>query len=93
LLWATGVRSWWKIANGELQIGEKGKYSTAIHADLRDADAEYLIVAPCGFNLERSLQEQTVSEQYPWWCELQAVRLPAVGCGRFQGCTNLKSAD
>jgi iron complex transport system substrate-binding protein len=33
-----------------------------------------LIVAPCGFNLERSLQEQTVLERYPWWQELQAVR-------------------
>jgi iron complex transport system substrate-binding protein len=64
-----------EIANGELLLGEKGKYSAAIPADqLRDADPEYLIVAPCGFNLERSLQEQTVLEQYPWWCELQAVR-------------------
>jgi iron complex transport system substrate-binding protein len=64
-----------EIANGELLLGEKGKYSAAIPADqLRDADPEYLIVAPCGFNLDRSLQEQTVLEQYPWWCELQAVR-------------------
>ena len=64
-----------EIANGELLLGEKGKYSAAIPAEqLRDADPEYLIVAPCGFNLERSLQEQTVLERYPWWCELQAVR-------------------
>jgi iron complex transport system substrate-binding protein len=64
-----------EIANGELLLGEKGKYSEAIAADqLRDADPEYLIVAPCGFNLERSLQEQTALERYPWWCELQAVR-------------------
>lgn len=41
---------------------------------LRDADPEYLIVAPCGFNLQRSLQEQTILERYPWWRELQAVR-------------------
>lgn len=64
-----------EIANGELLLGEKGKYSAAIPAEqLRDADPEYLIVAPCGFNLERSLQEQTVLEKYPWWCELKAVR-------------------
>src|SRR5580700_5518084 len=64
-----------EIANGELLLGEKGEYSAAIPAEqLRDADPEYLIVAPCGFNLERSLQEQTVLERYPWWCELQAVR-------------------
>ena len=64
-----------EIANGELLLGEKGKYSAAIPAEqLRDADPEYLIVAPCGFNLERSLQEQAVLERYPWWPELHAVR-------------------
>jgi len=63
-----------EIANGELLLGEKGKYSAAIPAEqLRDADPEYLIVAPCGFNLERSLQEQAVLERYPWWPELHAV--------------------
>jgi iron complex transport system substrate-binding protein len=64
-----------EIANGKLLLGEKGKYSAAIPAEqLRDADPEYLIVAPCGFNLERSLQEQTVLQRYPWWRKLQAVR-------------------
>jgi iron complex transport system substrate-binding protein len=64
-----------EIANGDLLLGKKGEYSAAIPAEqLRDADPEYLIVAPCGFNLERSLQEQTVLERYPWWQNLQAVR-------------------
>jgi iron complex transport system substrate-binding protein len=64
-----------EIAHGELLLGDKGKHSAAIPAEqLRDADPEFLIVAPCGFNLERSLQEQAVLERYPWWCELQAVR-------------------
>jgi len=64
-----------EIANGELLLGKKGEYSAAIPAEqLRDADPEYLIVAPCGFNLERSLQEQAVLERHPWWPELQAVR-------------------
>ena len=64
-----------EIANGELLLGEKGEYSAAIPAEqLRDANPEYLIVAPCGFNLERSLREQAVLERYPWWRELQAVR-------------------
>jgi len=64
-----------EIANGELLLGKKGEYSAAIPAEnLRDADPEFLIVAPCGFNLERSLQEQAVLERYPWWCDLQAVR-------------------
>jgi iron complex transport system substrate-binding protein len=64
-----------EIANGELLLGDKGKHSAAIPGEqLRDADPEFLIVAPCGFNLERSLQEQTVLERYPWWGDLQAVR-------------------
>jgi iron complex transport system substrate-binding protein len=64
-----------EIANGNLLLGKKGEYSSAVPAEqLRDADPEYLIVAPCGFNLKRSLQEQTVLERYPWWQQLQAVR-------------------
>lgn len=64
-----------EIANGELLLGKKGEYSAAIPAEqLRDADPEYLIVAPCGFNLERSLQDQAVLERYPWWQQLQAAR-------------------
>jgi len=64
-----------EIANGELLLGKKGEYSAAIPAgQLRDADPEYLIVAPCGFNLERSWREKDVLEQYPWWPQLQTVR-------------------
>ena len=64
-----------EIANGELLLGKKGEYSAAIPAEqLRAADPEYLIVAPCGFNLDRSLREQCVLERYPWWRELRAVQ-------------------
>jgi iron complex transport system substrate-binding protein len=63
------------IANGDLLLGKKSEYSACIAADqLRDADPEYLIVAPCGFGLERSLREQSVLEQYPSWRELRAVQ-------------------
>jgi iron complex transport system substrate-binding protein len=48
-----------EIANGNLLLGRKGEYSAAIPGEqLRDADPEYLIVAPCGFNLERSLRKR-----------------------------------
>ena len=64
-----------EIANGELLLGKKGEYSAAIPSELlRDADPEYLIVAPCGFNLQRSLLERNVFERYPWWRDIQAVR-------------------
>jgi iron complex transport system substrate-binding protein len=63
------------VANGALFLGKKGEYSAAVPAEqLRDADPEYLIVAPCGFKLERSLQEQSVLERHPWWQELRAVQ-------------------
>jgi iron complex transport system substrate-binding protein len=63
------------IANGDLLLGKKGEYSAAVPAEqLRAADPEYLIVAPCGFNLERSLKEQSVLERYPCWQELRAVQ-------------------
>jgi iron complex transport system substrate-binding protein len=64
-----------EMTNAELLVGRKGEHSAAIPADLlRDANPEFLIVAPCGFNLERSLREQAVLERYPGWHELQAVR-------------------
>lgn len=53
-----------EIANGKLRIGRKGEYPAAIPGEqLRKADPEHLIVAPCGFNFERSLRELTVLEQ------------------------------
>jgi iron complex transport system substrate-binding protein len=64
-----------EIANGELVLGKKGEYSTAIPSEqLREVDPQCLIVAPCGFNLPRSLLEQSVLERHPWWHDLQAVR-------------------
>lgn len=64
-----------EIANGEPLLGHAGESSTAIPAErLRDADPEYLIVAPCGFTLERAESELTVLEHYSWWGDLRAVR-------------------
>ena len=64
-----------EIANGEPLLGHPGEFSTAIPAEqLRGADPEYLIVAPCGFNLERAQREQSVLERHPWWRDLRAVR-------------------
>jgi len=64
-----------EIANGEPLLGHPGEFSTAIPAEqLRDADPEYLIVAPCGFNLERAERELAVLERHSWWGDLTAVR-------------------
>jgi len=64
-----------RIAGGEPLLGNDGLYSSAISADLlRKANPDYLIVAPCGFDLERSWREQSVLEALPWWDELKAVQ-------------------
>jgi iron complex transport system substrate-binding protein len=64
-----------EIAGGKPLLGTQGQHSRAIPAErLREADPEFLIVAPCGFNLERSEGEQAVLERLPWWHNLRAVK-------------------
>ncbi|MBA2270430.1 MAG: ABC transporter substrate-binding protein [Chthoniobacterales bacterium] len=64
-----------EAANGNLLLGEKGEFSRAIDWDaVRAADPEYLIIAPCGYGLERSLRETSVLEALPGWFELKAVQ-------------------
>jgi len=64
-----------EMANGELLIGKKGEYSGTVEAgELVAADPEFLIVAPCGFDLARTMRELPVVERYPWWRGLRAVR-------------------
>jgi iron complex transport system substrate-binding protein len=64
-----------EIANGQPLLGSPGVYSSGIAFDrVREADPEYLIVAPCGFGLERAWQERVVLQRYPAWRELRAVR-------------------
>ena len=64
-----------EIAQGDPVLGRKGEYSTAIDGNrLLEVDPEHLIIAPCGFDLERSFGELARLEQYPWWAELRAVQ-------------------
>jgi len=68
-----------EIAGGEVLLGNRGQHSTAIPTDLlREADPEFLIVAPCGFSLDRALAERAALESLPWWSELRAVRAGTV---------------
>jgi iron complex transport system substrate-binding protein len=63
-----------EAANGKLLLAEKGEHSSAISWDrVLKANPDYLIVAPCGFNLPRSLREVPVLEALPGWFELSAV--------------------
>jgi iron complex transport system substrate-binding protein len=64
-----------EAANGRLLVGEKGQFSRAIDWRLVcDADPEWLIIAPCGFSLDRTMQELALLEALPGWDCLRAVR-------------------
>jgi iron complex transport system substrate-binding protein len=64
-----------KAANGKLLLGRRGEHSAAISwKNVCQADPDFLIVAPCGFNLERTLREIPVLEALPGWFELRAVK-------------------
>jgi iron complex transport system substrate-binding protein len=64
-----------EMANGELLIGKKGEYSSTVTGELvAEADPEFVIVAPCGFDLARTMRERAVMESYVWWRGLRAVR-------------------
>jgi len=64
-----------EAANGKLLLGRRGEHSAAIPWEtVREADPDFLIVAPCGFNLERTLREIPVLEALPDWFELRAVK-------------------
>lgn len=62
-------------AGGTPLLAHPGDYSSATTFDcVRDADPDVVIVAPCGFPLERALAERHVLESYPGWRDLRAVR-------------------
>jgi iron complex transport system substrate-binding protein len=64
-----------EIAGGKPLLGNPGQLSMSIAAEqLREADPDVLIIAPCGFNLERAWGEQAALERLPWWGDLKAVR-------------------
>ena len=64
-----------EAANGELLGSPKGAYSTSIGWDqIRTADPDYLIVAPCGFDLPRAQRELPTLEALPGWFGLRAVK-------------------
>ena len=62
-------------AGGQPLLSEPARHSEAIPWQrVLDADPDVLIVAPCGFNLARTLQEVPVLEGLPHWFELTAVK-------------------
>lgn len=64
-----------QIAGGVSVLAEPGKHSPFIDFKLlQDADPEILILLPCGFSIERTLQEIGLLLDLPRWYDLQAVK-------------------
>jgi len=63
------------LVHAEAVLGVAGEHSGWIEFEtLYAADPEIIIVAPCGFDLERTQAEMTPLLEHPRWPELRAVR-------------------
>ena len=63
------------LANGCDVLGKAGEHSDWITFEqLRDADPDVILVAPCGFDLERTIAEMPALVAQPDWSRLRAVR-------------------
>jgi len=64
-----------EAAGGECLLGVTGAHSAAIPFQaLADADPDVIVVAPCGFDLRRTLAELPALATRPDWRALRAVR-------------------
>lgn len=62
-------------AGGVPVFGEVGMHSPWLNwEELQQADPEVLILSPCGFSLERTLDELPHLRNHPAWQQLKAVR-------------------
>jgi len=62
-------------AGGRNLLGRTGEHSSATTWEqVIEADPEVLLVAPCGFGIERTLREMNLLAERPGWRNLKAVR-------------------
>lgn len=62
-------------AGGEAVFGETGTHSPWISwEELHAANPDLIVLAPCGFSLERTMVDVALLQQQPMWQALQAVR-------------------
>ena len=70
------------MAGGRCLFGEAGMHSPAMQFDeLRDADPDVIVLSPCGYGIERTLEDLPILEAQPGWKALQAVRSGRVYVG------------
>ena len=56
-------------------LSQKGQHSGYVDfSAVQDTDPEIIVIAPCGFAMERTLQEINLILELPRWNELSAVK-------------------
>ncbi len=64
-----------EAAGGRNLLGRSGEHSPWISFDdLARADADMIVMAPCGYGLERSRQDLALLQANPAWAQQRAVR-------------------
>ncbi len=64
-----------EIAGGIPVLAEKNKHSGYVDfEDIRKEDPDIIVLLPCGFSVERTLQEINLLLELPGWKELKAVQ-------------------
>jgi iron complex transport system substrate-binding protein len=74
-------------AGGEYSLSQKGERSKAMTpAELQAYDPDVIVLAPCGFNIERCVKDAKAilckkdGPNYTWWSALRAVKSNRVYC-------------
>ncbi|MEO5912431.1 MAG: ABC transporter substrate-binding protein, partial [Pelobium sp.] len=64
-----------EIAGGKSVLAENGKHSPFVEwQQLYDENPEVMVVAPCGFTIDRTLKEIDLLLNLPGWRDLKAVK-------------------
>ena len=64
-----------EVAGGSSVFGEIGLHSPWLSwQELQAADPDVLVLSPCGFTIERTLQDVPILERHPAWRSLKAVQ-------------------
>ncbi|WP_121195896.1 cobalamin-binding protein [Mucilaginibacter gracilis] len=63
------------IAGGQSVLAEKGKHSPFVQWEaIQQQDPDIIIVAPCGFAMERTMREMSLLLALPGFAEMKAVK-------------------
>ena len=62
-------------AGGKPIFGDIGQHTPWVTwEELQAADPDVIVLSPCGYTLERAMQDVPVLQNHPAWADLQAVR-------------------